>query len=484
MKGFSVIEVILAAALFMIFVSGISTVVITGLVGNRLGEEQTVAAEYAVEGLEAAKSIRNQDFTFLVNTSGTGITITGGVWTFSGTNNTFGKYLRTISVEDVFRDGSGNIVSSGGTVDADTKKVSSVVLWVFTPVRPKNVSLSTYLTNFRKSIFEGGLLIYSEGTLTPVARNYYISGTSFDSENPTVSGDIGRTFALKTSPTGTEAVAGYVDGSGVLRVLCYDGNSWTSEWSQTVGGAGDTRRFDISYETGSGDVVVLYGRNVGSTDELGYRTKAGGTGCGSSNWSSSSNLNPVRTSGTIHWVKMAWDRRSSSNLLTAIWADSNSDLSAMVWNGSSWGNEPSDVSESSLEVVATSQDIDDFDVEYESVSGDVMMVWANSAGKNNTNGVRYRVCTGGTATCSWGPVTTPPTFRDDATNLDISANPNTDEIVFASIGNAGSDLQIGYWSGTSWSNRANVDPTAGTPAAGTAGTGRRTRERPRRSWRG
>src|SRR3989344_163232 len=122
MKGFSVIEVILAAALFMIFVSGISTVVITGLVGNRLGEEQTVAAEYAVEGLEAAKSIRNQDFTFLVNTSGTGITITGGVWTFSGTNNTFGKYLRTISVEDVFRDGSGNIVSSGGTVDADTKK--------------------------------------------------------------------------------------------------------------------------------------------------------------------------------------------------------------------------------------------------------------------------------------------------------------------------------------------------------------------------
>jgi hypothetical protein len=55
---------------------------------------------------------------------------------------------------------------------------------------------------------------------------------------------------------------------------------------------------------------------------------------------------------------------------------------------------------------------------------------------------------------------------DDATNLDISANPSTDEIVFASIGNAQSDLQIGYWSGSAWTNTANVDTSANTPVVG------------------
>jgi hypothetical protein len=48
-------------------------------------------------------------------------------------------------------------------------------------------------------------------------------------------------------------------------------------------------------------------------------------------------------------------------------------------------------------------------------------------------------------------LTTPPTFTDDATNLDISAS----QIVincFASIGNAASDLQVGYWSGSAWTN--------------------------------
>ena len=39
-------------------------------------------------------------------------------------------------------------------------------------------------------------------------------------------------------------------------------------------------------------------------------------------------------------------------------------------------------------------------------------------------------------------------------------------MVFASIGNAGSDLQIGYWNGTNWTNNANVDTSAQIPLAG------------------
>jgi hypothetical protein len=92
-----------------------------------------------------------------------------------------------------------------------------------------------------------------------------------------------------------------------------------------------------------------------------------------------------------------------------------------------------------------------------------MLVWANGNGNNGTNGVRYRTCSGGVANCTWGAVTTPPTFADDATSLDISANQNADEIVFASIGNSGGDLQLGYWNGTAWINTSNVDTSCTAP---------------------
>lgn len=470
MKGFSVIEVLLAAAMFMIFSVATGTVVLQGFSGNRLGEEQTIASQYATEGLEAARSVKNQAFSNLVNSAGVGIVQSGGVWTFSGANNQFGpsnKYTRVLSVTDVLRDGSGNIVASGGTLDPDTKKITSTVSWNFGPSRPDSVVLTTYLTDFRKSILAGGLLVYGDGTTTPKYRTYDPGTNTFSAELSSLVGSAGRSFILRTSPVKGEAIAGYITAGGVLQVMCYDGSGWVNEWSVTVGGTGTTRRFDISYETNSGDAMVLYSTNTATTNELAYRTKAGSVGCGVANWASATNLNPIRTSGVVQWVKMAWDRRASSNLITAIWADANSDLSAMVWSGSGWGNEPSATIETSLEVVTAAQDVEDFDVDYESLSGDVMVVWANSAGANGTNGVRYRTCTGGTSACTWNAVTTPPTFADDATNLDISANPDTDQIAFASIGNAGSDLQKGYWSGSAWTDTANVDITAATPLAGT-----------------
>ncbi|MBI2450973.1 MAG: hypothetical protein HYV52_01375 [Parcubacteria group bacterium] len=313
-----------------------------------------------------------------------------------------------------------------------------------------------------------GLITYGiSANTTPQWRTYTASTNTFGAETATIAGATGLNFQTRTSPTKQEAIAGYVNSGGSLQIMCYNGTSWTNEWTATVGGTGTTRRFDIAYETNSGDVMVLYSTNAATTNELAYRTKLGSADCGTANWSAATNLDPIRTSGIVQWVKMAWDRRSASNLITAIWADANSDLSAMVWSGTAWGNEPTAVTEASLEFVAAAQDVDDFDVEYESLSGDVMVVWANSAGANGTNGVRYRTCTGGTSTCTWGAVTTPPTWLDDATNLDISANPNTDEMVFASIGNAGSDLQVGYWSGSAWTNVANADTASAAPLAGT-----------------
>lgn len=320
---------------------------------------------------------------------------------------------------------------------------------------------------FTTTAISSGVMIYGDGTAVPKFRTYNTTSNTFSAEGSVGTSTTGNKFIIRTSPTKREAIAGYYGPTGTLDVFCYNGSTWTKEWSVSIGGNGSRRRFDIAYETNTGDAVILYSRNLASTNEMGYRTKLGSTNCGSSSWSGESTLDSVRTSGVVQWIKLAWDRRTSSNLIAVQWADARSDLSAAIWNGSAWGNEPTSASETSLEVVTSAHDVEDFDLEYESVSGDLMMVWANATGSNGANGVRYRTCTGGTATCTWSALAIPPTFVDDATNLDISANPNTDEIVFASVGNAGGDLQIGYWSGTAWTNTANADISCNVPVATT-----------------
>src|SRR5258708_5508033 len=88
--GFSVVEVILAAAIFLIFSSGSIAVVLQGFDANRTGAEVTIANQYAAEGIEAVRSIRDQSYTNIITPMTTGIRRNGSnVWYFlgNGTNN-------------------------------------------------------------------------------------------------------------------------------------------------------------------------------------------------------------------------------------------------------------------------------------------------------------------------------------------------------------------------------------------------------------
>jgi len=172
-RGFGIVEVIVAVALFVtIAVSGIASVV-GSFTTNRLGEEQTEATAYAQQGLEAARSIKNQgwDTPFLATPceSGCGIS-TSGSWAWLGTNNTSGKYTRTVTVSEVSRLGNGDIADTGGTLDPETKKVTAEVTWSFSPLRTNVVILSTYMTNW------GGEVGYSTCSQYCVQSLGYVDG--------------------------------------------------------------------------------------------------------------------------------------------------------------------------------------------------------------------------------------------------------------------------------------------------------------------
>ena len=449
-KGFSLIEVILASFVFILVVSALTGALIYGREGVVIAGNRQQAVLLAEEGLEAARNIRDEGFASLTD-GNFGVATTSNKWALAGTSDTNGIYTRQVQV---------------GTIDASRKVATSTVTWQQTFQRAGIVQLVSRFTNWiAASVTSGGLLIYGDGTNIPKYRTYDAVANTFGAETSALTNSIGRTFILRTSPTTNEAIAGFVTSAGVLNVMCYNGSVWSQEWTATVGGMGTTRRFDISYETNSGDAMVFYSTNTATNNELAYRTKSGASGCGSGSWAAATNLSAARTNGIVHWVKMAWDRRASSNLITAIWADASSDLSAMVWSGTAWGNEPGAALATNLDVVSSSQDVESFDVEYESLSGDVMIAWGIAVG-NNTNGVRYATCSGGIFSCTWSGILTPSNFTDDAVSLDISANPNSDEIVFASIGTNQSDLQIGYWSGLTWTNTNNADTSCNTPTAG------------------
>lgn len=146
-KGFSLIELIVAIGIFAILASGVVYVFVTSYRNYYGVGDRQVMVQFAQEGMEAVRSIRDNGWQVIVAAAdGTdrGVQQINGTWQFSGTSNTLNDFTRVIVVSDVERNSSGSIVASGGTDDPDTKKV--VVTVSGTGVA--DYVLTTYLTNW------------------------------------------------------------------------------------------------------------------------------------------------------------------------------------------------------------------------------------------------------------------------------------------------------------------------------------------------
>lgn len=147
-RGFSVVEVILAIGIFALFSTGITYLSIDTLQGDEKIEENSKALMYAQEGLEAARQMRDKNYLQL-SEGDHGLQIQNNVWSFvQAPEDIDGYYSRTVTVDDVLRDADGNI-SDTGTLDSDIKKVTSKIEWLHRGLIPKNVELTTYLSNWR-----------------------------------------------------------------------------------------------------------------------------------------------------------------------------------------------------------------------------------------------------------------------------------------------------------------------------------------------
>lgn len=148
--GFSIIEIIIGAAIISLAFLGLMSVANISLKILEENSHNLKANFLLEEGIEAIKILRDSGWNQNIATLNTGTNyyfeFNGSTWQTT-TNNVYidGLFERKIIIENVYRD-SNDDISSSGTLDPNSKKVIVYVSWIARgAITTKHIS--TYITN-------------------------------------------------------------------------------------------------------------------------------------------------------------------------------------------------------------------------------------------------------------------------------------------------------------------------------------------------
>ncbi len=133
--GSFLVEALIAIAILTIIAGSIVVSLSSQINSTTTSRDTAAATAYAQEGLEAARVIRNTGWDALA-TGNHGIAWVNGNWGFSGTSDATSTYTRVVSV---------------AAIDDHDRSVNSTVTWTPAPGRPRTVTLSTILSDWRNA---------------------------------------------------------------------------------------------------------------------------------------------------------------------------------------------------------------------------------------------------------------------------------------------------------------------------------------------
>lgn len=153
-RGFGLLEIVIAVSIISATIFSLSFVF---LISNKLAAESSnkMRANFlAEEALDALKLLRDTSWNANLAGLNTGTNYylsfspTASSWNISASSGAFidGLFERRITVENVNRNASDDIVSSGGSNDPDTRKFNAMISWSERS-GTTTITVSTYLTD-------------------------------------------------------------------------------------------------------------------------------------------------------------------------------------------------------------------------------------------------------------------------------------------------------------------------------------------------
>ncbi len=214
--GFSLLELILAIAIFSLSSYGIATMLIDANITTRTSTERIAALFYAKEGIEAVRSIRDNDLsTWSALPDGDyELVYSDDIWNLSTTSDQMidDKYTRIINFEN--------------QTSSSVKLVNSTVSWDLTPSRNISITLTSLFSNWISVLDD----VVEEEFISQIPTDGLVSYWSFDgdatdnwgSNDGTLYGDT----VLTTGVKGVADTAYAFDGNGDYISVLDSSDAW------------------------------------------------------------------------------------------------------------------------------------------------------------------------------------------------------------------------------------------------------------------
>lgn len=421
-RGFSPVEILLAATVFGFLVVALIGAVVYGRESTSSSGDRARAIFLAEEGLQAVRNLRDaNDATYINTASSTNYGLSQTTqWALSGTSDTNGIYTRQINI---------------APLDSNRKSVTVTVSWP-NGSNTSQVSVTGRFSNWLATIVppvtSGPIMMaYSKTTTTPYYRTWNGTAWSAEAAAQNVVGNINY-VVLKSARTRNEAILGVQTSTGAIYVQVWNGTSW-GNLTQVGTGPTATRSFDISYEKNSDHALITYTPTSGSAD-FAYRTWNGTT------LSTGTTITTPPTTGAVNWIETKQNPLAASDEVAMIMLDANADVYGMAWNGNAWVNMGAATAWDTSAASAAKKAID---VEYEQTSGKAMFMWGDAVATDQY----YRTWNGTTLSAA--------TLLDIAAEggvaewVQLASRPNSNEIMLG-VQDAGADLNTRKWSGSAW----------------------------------
>lgn len=150
-RGFSILEMVIAAAILSMSLLGISSFYQNALRVSRTTTAFVQTNYLLEESVEAVKLMRDKSWNSNIAKLTPGVpyhlVYSSGLWATTTTTTLIdGIFDRMFILENVNRDGNDDITISGGTLDVGTKKLTVSVAWGGS-MGTTTKSLSTYIAN-------------------------------------------------------------------------------------------------------------------------------------------------------------------------------------------------------------------------------------------------------------------------------------------------------------------------------------------------